>query len=71
MNQVPVRAMATSGVVEAAQPWQAPWLAALRHPALGHRLLGHVFPWQNLVAYGVGVLAGVVLDRLLVRPFAA
>ena len=38
---------------------------------LGHLPPGHVFSWQNLVAYGVGVLAGVALDRLLVRPFAA
>ena len=64
-------AMATCGGVEAAKLWQAPWLAAFRHTTLGHLLLGHVFSWQNLVAYGVGVLAGVVLDRVLVRPFAA
>ena len=64
-------AMATSGIVEAAKLWQAPWLAAFRHTTLGHLLLGHVFSWQNLVAYGVGVLAGAALDRLLVRPFAA
>ena len=64
-------ALATSGGVEAAKLWQAPWLAAFRHTTLGHLLLGHVFSWQNLVAYGVGVLAGVALDRLLVRPFAA
>ncbi len=63
-------AMATSIVVEAAKLWQAPWLAVLRHTTLGHLLLGHVFSWQNLVAYGVGVLAGVALDRFLARPFA-
>ena len=64
-------AMATCGVVEASKLWQAPWLVAFRHTTLGHLLLGHVFSWQNLVAYGVGVFSGVVLDRLLVRPFAA
>ena len=46
---------------------QAPWLVAFRHTAIGHLLLGHVFSWQNLVAYGLGVLAGIGLDRFLFR----
>lgn len=56
------RALATSAVVELAKLWQAPWLVAFRHTTIGHLLLGHVFSWQNLVAYGVGVLAGVALE---------
>ena len=55
-------ALATSAVVELAKLWQAPWLVAFRYTAIGHLLLGHVFSWQNLVAYGVGVLAGVALE---------
>ena len=53
--------------VEAAKLLQAPWLVAFRHTTGGHLLLGHVFSWQNLVAYAVGVLAGVALERLLPR----
>ncbi len=34
---------------------------------LGHLLPGHVFSWRNRAACGVGVLAGVALDRLLLR----
>lgn len=64
-------ALATSAVVEVAKLWQAPWLVAFRATTLGHLLLGQVFSLRNLVAYGVGVLVGVALDRLLVRPFAA
>ena len=60
-------AMATSVAVEIAKLWQAPWLVQFRHTTAGHLLLGHVFSWQNLVAYGVGVLAGAALDRLLLR----
>ena len=63
-------ALATSVVVEVAKLWQAPWLAALRHTTAGHLLLGHVFSWENLVAYGVGVIVGAALDRLLVRRIA-
>ena len=64
-------ALATCGGVEFAKLWQAPWLVAFRHTTFGHLLLGHVFSWQNLTAYGVGVVAGVALDRLLPHPPAA
>ena len=67
-HDVALCAMATSTVVEIAKLWQAPWLVAFRHTTVGHLLLGHVFSWRNLVAYGVGVMAGVALDRLVPRP---
>ena len=70
-RDVALLAMATSVAVELAKLWQAPWLAQFRHTTVGHLLLGHVFSWQNLVAYGVGVLAGVALDRLLLRATSA
>ena len=64
-------ALATCVAVELAKLWQAPWLVTFRHTSFGHLLLGHVFSWQNLVAYGVGVLVGVAVDRLLLRRFVA
>ena len=64
-REVALLASATSVAVELAKLWQAPWLVAFRHTTLGHLLLGHAFSWQNLVAYGVGVLAGATLARLL------
>jgi hypothetical protein len=67
-REVALLAMATCVVVEVAKLWQAPWLVAFRHTTVGHLLLGHVFSWQNLVAYGAGVLGGAALDRLLPRP---
>ena len=70
-RDVALLAAATSALVEGAKLWRAPWLVAFRHTTLGHLLLGHVFSWQNLVAYGVGVIVGVVLDRILLRTTAA
>jgi len=64
-RRVALLALATSAAVEFAKLWQAPWLVQFRHTTGGHLLLGHVFSWQNLVAYGVGALAGIGLDRLL------
>ena len=70
-REVGLLALATSAAVEVAKLWQAPWLVQFRHTTIGHLLLGHVFSWQNLVAYLVGVLAGVALDRQIVRPTRA
>ena len=70
-RDVALLAMATSVAVELAKLWQAPWLVQFRHTTAGHLLLGHVFSWRNLVAYGVGVLAGAALDRLLLRATPA
>ena len=66
-REVALLALATSVVVECAKLWQAPWLVEFRYTAIGHLLLGHVFSWQDLVAYAVGVLAGVALDRVVMR----
>ena len=70
-RDVTLLAAATSAMVECAKLWQAPWLVAFRHTIVGHLLLGHVFSWQNLVAYGVGVIIGAALDRILLRTTAA
>jgi hypothetical protein len=43
---------------------QHPVLVSVRHSTLGHLVFGQVFSWQNLVAYAVGISAGVVLERL-------
>jgi len=70
-RRVALLALATSAAVEFAKLWQAPWLVQFRHTTGGHLLLGHVFSWRNLVAYGVGVLAGIGLDRLPFRTTPA
>ena len=70
-REIALLAMATSTAVEFAKLWQAPWLVAFRYTTIGHLLFGHVFSWRNLVAYGVGVLAGAALDRLLFPTAAA
>ena len=67
---VALLALATSIAVECAKLWQAPWLVEFRYTTIGQLLLGHVFSWQNLAAYAVGVAAGAALDRLLLERVA-
>ena len=57
--------------IEVLKLYQAPWLASVRHTTLGYLVFGYAFSWQNLVAYAVGVLVGLVLEVLLLSfsPF--
>jgi hypothetical protein len=48
----------------------APWLDAFRLTTAGALLLGRIFsPW-NMLAYGVGIIFGMLLDRLGMAAFA-
>jgi hypothetical protein len=67
-TRIALLACATSATTEACKLWQDPWIVQIRHTTLGHLVLGHVFSWQNLVAYALGVMAGIALDPLLLAP---
>jgi hypothetical protein len=48
----------------------APWLDAFRLTTAGALLLGRIFsPW-NMLAYGAGIIFGMLLDRLGMAAFA-
>ena len=70
-NKVPsfelgCRALAFSFGIEALKLCQAPWLVNLRHTTLGHLVFGHVFSWRNMVAHTLGILAGLLVEALVV-----
>ena len=56
--------------VELSQLYHTPWLDALRSMTGGHLVLGSGFDPRDLVAYGVGVLAAVLLERTVARRTA-
>lgn len=60
-------ALATSFAVEFSQLYQADWINAIRHTTPGHLVLGSAFHALDLVAYGVGVIAGVTAELLMAR----
>ena len=55
-------ALVTSCAVEIFKLYKAPWIVTIRHSTLGHLVFGHAFSWQNIVAYTVGVLGGVIIE---------
>lgn len=56
-------AAAISCAIEFLKLNQALWLVSARASSLGHLVFGHVFSWQNLVAYGVGISVGFLFER--------
>jgi hypothetical protein len=60
-----VGALCFSYAIEALKINQAPWLVEMRQSTLGHLVFGHVFSWQNLVAYTIGVAVGVAMEVLV------
>jgi len=55
-------ALGTCYAIELFKFYQAPWIVSVRHSTLGHLVFGHAFSWRNLVAYTLGVLAGVGIE---------
>jgi len=48
----------------------APWLDTFRLTTAGVLLLGRVFSFWNMQAYGVGIVLGALLDRFATSAFA-
>lgn len=54
-------------MVEFSQLYHAPWIDAVRRTWFGRMTLGNTFGWGDLVAYAVGIAAGVVAEWSLCR----
>ena len=54
-------------LVEVSQLYQADWANALRDYKIVGLIFGYGFLWSDLVCYTVGVLAGLAIDRWLIR----
>ena len=65
--QIFILTLATSFGVELLKLYRAPWLDDFRASTIGHLILGSDFWWQNLIAYTIGAVVGVVGERLLFR----
>lgn len=62
--RVAAMALAISFSVELGQLYQAPWINSIRGTVLGHLVLGSAFHALDLVAYAVGVAAGLLAERI-------
>jgi hypothetical protein len=62
-------ALAIAIGVELSRLVHTPWLEAFRLTLPGALLLGRIFSLWNMLAYGVGIGLGVLLDRFSRRDF--
>jgi hypothetical protein len=51
--------------IEFSQLYKAPWIDSLRHTLFGRLVLGDTFLWGDLLSYTVGIVIGILIDRLL------
>lgn len=65
--KVAVVALGFSFTIEFLQLYQAPWINQIRNTLFGRLVLGQGFEWADLAAYTLGVLMGVLAERLTKR----
>jgi len=54
--------------IEFSQLYKAPWMDNIRHTLFGRLVLGETFLWGDLLSYTVGIVIGILLDRLICHP---
>ncbi|WP_035641329.1 DUF2809 domain-containing protein [Bradyrhizobium sp. ORS 375] len=64
-RKVGTLAIAIAVIVEASRLIHAPWLDSFRLTLAGALLLGRIFSLWNIVAYAIGILIGISIDRTL------
>ncbi|MBC9882200.1 DUF2809 domain-containing protein [Bradyrhizobium sp. INPA01-394B] len=69
-GQLATIAMVIAVVVEFSRLVHVPWLDAFRLTTAGALLLGRIFALSNLIAYLVGIVAGIWLDGRVARDQA-
>jgi hypothetical protein len=53
--------------IELSQLYHANWIDNIRETTLGGLILGYGFLWSDLLAYAIGIGAGVIIDILWVK----
>jgi hypothetical protein len=51
--------------IELSQLYHADWIDQIRHTKIGGLILGYGFLWSDLLCYGVGVMIGCTLEKVL------
>jgi hypothetical protein len=51
-------------LIELSQLYHANWIDTIRKTTLGGLILGYGFLWSDLLAYAIGIAAGVIIEFL-------
>jgi hypothetical protein len=69
-RRIPTAALLAASIataVEFFKLYRSPWLDAFRHTLLGILLLGRIFSGWDILAYGLAIAVGALMDRSLRR----
>jgi hypothetical protein len=64
---VSIAALLFCYTIEFSQLYQAPWINNIRHTVIGGLILGEVFLWGDMLCYTVGIVIGIIVERLIVK----
>lgn len=65
VRKITVLAFVFSYGIEFSQLYQGTFINSIRGTTLGALILGHGFLYSDLICYAVGILIGVVLDKII------
>lgn len=60
-----VLTLTLASTVEISQLYHAEWIDTIRGNYFGHLVLGSSFSAYDIVAYGIGVIIGAAIDRII------
>ncbi|QUH21309.1 ribosomal maturation YjgA family protein [Alkaliphilus sp. B6464] len=58
-----------SFLIEISQLYQAQWINTIRNTTIGGLVLGYGFLWSDLLAYIVGIVIGILLEKHIIFKF--
>lgn len=61
-KKIALMAIAFCYLIEISQLYHAPWIGSIRKTTLGGLVLGYGFLWSDLIAYAIGIAAGMILE---------
>lgn len=56
--------------IEFSQLYHAEWIDSIRRTTLGGLVLGYGFLWSDLIAYLLGIICGIIVDKFI-KKYAA
>jgi len=59
-------AMGISTLVELSQLYHDAWIDSVRKTIFGRLVLGNIFHWPDLIAYGLGILVIALIDEVMI-----
>ena len=67
IKRIAILSLTFSWAIEISQIYQSGWINQIRNTMLGGLILGHGFLFSDLICYTVGIIIGILIDRIIYR----